>query len=140
MKLSLSALCMSLLTFFAVTNTFAYEDKYLKGFWAMKPLVNGIANVDYYDGNNKNTLYIFTCDFNHKTSSSNEEPEEADYHVKDGIIYLNYPELGKEFKREFKIKALSKNNLVLEEEVLPEIVLTFEYERVDSVKNLCPTN
>ena len=137
-RLRLSSYCIGILSLFIYNNAFSYNAADLKGFWAMKPLDNGMANVGYFDGKTKSILYSFTCDFNQQAVISEEEPEEAHYEVKDDVIYLSYPDLDDMFSRELKFEKISDTQLLMEERH-PNFVSTYEYVKMNEAKSLCFT-
>ena len=122
---------------FITSNTFAQKSDLLQGYWAMLPLNNGIANVAYLDGKDTATLYPFECDFKNKTVSSPEPPEVSKYKIKNNSLYLLYPD--EAANQTLVIKSLKKDQLVLEQTFLENYALTYTYQNVEGIKNLCPT-
>lgn len=112
------------------------QNDLIKGYWAMQPLVNGIANVVYLDGKETTTNYAFECDFQNQTSKSTNAAEVSKYKIDNNNLYLIYP--NEEENQTLHIKSLEKDKMTLEQSLFETHVLTFEYQRVDGVKNLCP--
>ena len=102
----------------------------------MQPLVNGIANVVYLDGKETTTIYAFECDFQNQTSKPTNAAEVSKYKIDNNNLYLIYP--NEEENQTLHIKSLEKDKMTLEQSLFETHVLTFEYQRVDGVKNLCP--
>lgn len=112
------------------------QNDLIKGYWAMQPLVNGIANVVYLDGKETTTNYAFECDFQNQTSKPTNAAEVSKYKIDNNNLYLIYP--NEEENQTLHIKSLEKDKMTLEQSLFETHVLTFEYQRVDGVKNLCP--
>lgn len=125
------------LTFLICPLAFAQpQNDLIKGYWAMQPLVNGIANVVYLDGKETTTNYAFECDFQNQTSKPTNAAEVSKYKIDNNNLYLIYP--NEEENQTLHIKSLEKDKMTLEQSLFETHVLTFEYQRVDGVKNLCP--
>lgn len=139
MKLTYATIFLGLTTLLAGPLALAQELSQLTGYWAMKPTTDGKANVAYFDGQNKSILYPFTCDFNQKSAYASEAPEESEYSIKNNIITLSYPKINQDFTQKLIIKQLSEDSLTLEQKVTPEFILTFKYQKVEGIQNLCPT-
>ena len=127
----------SFLTFLICPLTFAQsQNDLIKGYWAIQPLVNGIANVVSLDGKETTTNYAFECDFQNKTSKPTGAAEVSKYKIENNNLYLIYP--NEEGNQTLHIKSLEKDKMTLEQSLFETHVLTFEYQRFDVVKNLCP--
>ena len=125
------------LTFLICPLAFAQpQNDLIKGYWTMQPWVNGIANVVYLDGKETTTNYAFECDFQNKTSKPTGAAEVSKYKIENNNLYLIYP--NEEENQTLHIKSLEKDKMTLEQSLFETHVLTFEYQRVDGVKNLCP--
>lgn len=125
------------LTICYATSTMANQNQSIQGYWAMQPLNNGIANVVHFDQNNTSTLYSFQCDFKYKTASIPEPPEVSNYVIENNSIHLIHK--NSEYNQTLNIKKLEKNRLVLEQGITSDFKLSLSYQRVDRIKNLCPT-
>nr|WP_174507178.1 hypothetical protein [Acinetobacter sp. Marseille-Q1620] len=136
-KLTVTALLAGIVIC-STPQALADKNKLIQGYWAMIPLNNGIANVAYFGENGDATLYPFLCDFKSRTFSSPEQPEISKYEVKNNTIYLFYKDI--DDNQKLAIKKLDQKHLVLEQLHTPQFSSTFEYQRVDRIKSLCPTD